>query len=88
MLRLTVPTGFTVAAAFDACEARVAYHQGTTSQPKTISFALGLEGEPTPKIYLCCIGIMENLKLYKCIHFFYTMYLYQYDLTKIVFPKF
>ena len=63
MLRLTVPTGFTVATAFDACEARVAYHHGTPPQPKTISFALRLEGEPTPKMYLCCIGIMENFEV-------------------------
>ena len=38
MLRLTVPTGFTVATAFDACEARgVAYHQSPSDMTLSVA---------------------------------------------------
>lgn len=68
MLRLTVPTGFTVATAFDACEARgVAYHPSPSDMTLSVAhpdqnfqFALLLPGGHTQDIYLYCIRNYEK----------------------------
>lgn len=79
MLRLTVPTGFTVATAFDACEARgVVYHQSPDiSQPKPTHLRYCYWG-PYPK----CISVLYSQGLWKIwscmyvyVHLFYMYFL-------------